>query len=341
LSDKPNSESAMTKPIQRWLPTLTLCLFAGGILSANEDPHKKKEEAKSVAHKVEAPKTEAPKTEVKKEEPKPAAAPVPTAKPPAARPSPMRGASTRRPPVRRLAVSHRTTAPVTVTASPEPAASPAAPSTAVIHLVTHSADSPSRAGFPVPEEIAGMIESRNKAERERTEWARLERERQAMEQSLAERERALSARETAMRKPDSDAEPPPVARKRVDKNLLTNEGLVKLADAGYDEVFLIQLIRRRPSKFDTTVEGLSYLMQAGLTQQLVRTVLAVEEWERAGRAEELAGAPPPTTIPAGMKEVRQKVWVPHGELRPGERGVMLLEPSGERWYWVPDGSAYR
>ncbi|MEP7363363.1 MAG: hypothetical protein ABI972_08920, partial [Acidobacteriota bacterium] len=350
-SDKPKDGSVMTKPTRPWLPMLALCVWAGGSLLANEDPHKK-EEAKPAQKKAEAPKQEA--KEAKKEEPKPVPAPPPAAKPPAAKPAPVRAASMRRPPVRRPAVTRRTTAPITVTASPESAAPPA-PSTAVIHLVTHSADGPGASGFPVPDEIAKMIESRDKAERDRMDWARVERERQAMEQSLAERERALAAREAALRRPEPQPEPQPqpVVRKRVDKNLLTNEGLVKLADAGYDETFLLELIRRRPSKFDTTVEGLSYLMQAGLTQQLVRTVLAVDEWERARRAEALAGASaattvaggqppsPPATIPAGMKEIHQKVMVPQGQLRAGERGVMMLEPSGERWYWVPDGSANR
>lgn len=201
--------------------------------------------------------------------------------------------------------------------------------------------------MPVPDEIARLAEAREKAERERDERVRLERERLALEQSLAERERALEAREAALAKPQPDSETPPAARKRVDKNLLTNEGLVKLAEAGYDETFLMELIRRRPSKFDTTVEGLSYLMQAGLTQQLVRTVLAVDEWNRAGKAEALAfaaapgAASAPPAIPADMREIRQKVLVPQGQLRAGERGVMMLEPSGERWYWVPDEKSNR
>jgi hypothetical protein len=201
-----------------------------------------------------------------------------------------------------------------------------------------------------------MIDTRDKAERDQLERVRLENERLVLEKALAERERALAAREAALHQQESPpASAPVTARKRIDKNVLTNEGLVKLADAGYDEAFLMELIRRRPSKFDTTVDGLSYLAQAGLTQQLVRTVLALDEWERARKAEELAGAAapptpvaagsapalPPTTIPAGMKEVRQKVMVPQGQLRAGERGVMMLEPSGERWYWVPDGVANR
>lgn len=341
----------MTKPTRLWLPMLALCVWAGAALAASEEAHKKKEEPKAAPHKTESPKPEAAKPAAKPEAAKPAPVAAPAT---AAKPSPMRAAPMRRAPVRRPALARRTTPPVTVTASPEPPASPASPSTAVIHLVTHSADGTTANGLPVPGEITRMIEARERAERDRMERAHLDREREAREQMLAERERALAAREAALRKPDPEPEPLPVVRKRVDRAVLTNEGLVKLADAGYDEAFLMELIRRRPSKFDTTVEGLSYLMQAGLTQQLVRTVLAVDEWERARKAEELAGAvppapvaggsmppPPPAAIPAGMKEVRQKVMVPQGQLRAGERGVMMLAPSGERWYWVPDGSANR
>jgi len=339
----------MTYPKRFWLPVLAICLWAGGVLPASEAPAKTKDEAKAAAHKQEAPKTEA-----KKDSPKPApAAPPVAAKPSPAKPAAPRSASIRRPPVRKPAVTRRATAPVTVTASPEPPASTASPSTAVIHLVTHSADGASAGGLPVPDEISKLIEERARAGQARADWVRSERERLAMERALAERERAVSIREAAVRQPEPEPEPAAPARKRLDRNLLTNHGLVKLADAGYDEVFLMELIRRRPSQFDTTVEGLSYLMQEGLSQQLVRTVLAVDEWERARRAEELAGAsmpaplagapaqPPTVEIPAGMIEVRQKVMVPQGQLRAGERGVMMLAPSGERWYWVPDGAGSR
>lgn len=349
----------MTTTTRPWLPLLALSVCAAGLLPASDDSHKKPVETKPAAKdapKADAHKADAHKAEAKKEAPKPAPAPPAAAKPAPPPSAPVRSASIRRAPVRKPAVTHRATPPVTVTASPE-AAAPPAPSTAVIHLVTHSAGSAMANGFPIPAEVTKVAEEEDRAVRERAEWARVERERQEMERTLAQRERTLAAREAALRQPEPEPEPqpepkyPPVMRKRVDRNVLTNEGLVRLADAGYDEVFLMELIRRKQGKFDTTVEGLSYLMRAGLSQQMVRTVLAVEEWERARRAEELAGvsppppvasgappAAPPVAIPAGMKEVRQKVMVPDGQLRAGERGVMMLAPSGERWYWVPDAA---
>lgn len=239
----------------------------------------------------------------------------------------------------------RAAAPVTVTASP-PASEPVAqPSTAVIHLVTHAAGDSGTTGFPVPPGVASLLEEREREEKARQEWERAGRERREKEQALEERERNLAAREAAARSPAAEAPAERPARKRIDRNLLSNEGLVRLAEAGYDEVFLMDLIRRKAARFDTSVEGLEYLMKAGLSQQLVRSVLAVEEWERARRNEELAAAQAgtperaPADLPADMKPVRQKLMVPGGQLRAGERGRMMLAPSGERWYWVPDAGA--
>jgi len=53
---------------------------------------------------------------------------------------------------------------------------------------------------------------------------------------------------------------------------LTNQGLVQLAEAGYSERFLLDLIQSRPARFDTTVQGLVFLAQQGLSENLVRAV---------------------------------------------------------------------
>lgn len=53
---------------------------------------------------------------------------------------------------------------------------------------------------------------------------------------------------------------------------LTNQGLVQLAEAGYSEQFLLDLIKSRPARFDTSVEGLVFLARQGLSENLVRAV---------------------------------------------------------------------
>src|SRR5690349_3688298 len=56
--------------------------------------------------------------------------------------------------------------------------------------------------------------------------------------------------------------------------ILTNQGIVALSDAGYDEDFLIDLIQSRQTRFDTSTEGLSFLAQHGLCEHVVRMMIA-------------------------------------------------------------------
>src|SRR5271167_3386352 len=51
---------------------------------------------------------------------------------------------------------------------------------------------------------------------------------------------------------------------------LTNDSIVTLAKAGFDELFILQLIRNSRTNFDTSVEGLITLKQAGITEDLIR-----------------------------------------------------------------------
>lgn len=57
---------------------------------------------------------------------------------------------------------------------------------------------------------------------------------------------------------------------------ITNQGLVQLAEAGYSEAFLLDLIQTRPTRFDTTVGGLVYLAKQGLSEKLLRTVAGLD-----------------------------------------------------------------
>ncbi len=51
---------------------------------------------------------------------------------------------------------------------------------------------------------------------------------------------------------------------------LTNDNIVTLAKAGFDELFILQLIRSSRTNFDTSVPGLVTLKQAGLSEELIR-----------------------------------------------------------------------
>jgi hypothetical protein len=51
---------------------------------------------------------------------------------------------------------------------------------------------------------------------------------------------------------------------------LTNESVVTLAKAGFDEMFILQLIHTSRTNFDTSVQGLVVLKQAGVSEELIR-----------------------------------------------------------------------
>src|SRR5215471_21860945 len=56
------------------------------------------------------------------------------------------------------------------------------------------------------------------------------------------------------------------------RHVLTNESIVTLAKAGFDELFIIERIRTSRTHFDTSVEGLVALKQAGLTEDVIRAI---------------------------------------------------------------------
>ncbi len=53
---------------------------------------------------------------------------------------------------------------------------------------------------------------------------------------------------------------------------LTNDSVVTLAKAGFDELFILQLIRSSRTNFDTSVEGLVTLKKAGVSEELIRSM---------------------------------------------------------------------
>jgi hypothetical protein len=54
---------------------------------------------------------------------------------------------------------------------------------------------------------------------------------------------------------------------------LTNESIVTLAKAGFDELFILELIRHSRTNFDTTVEGLIALKKTGVSEDLIRMMV--------------------------------------------------------------------
>lgn len=153
----------------------------------------------------------------------------------------------------------------------------------------------------------------------------------------------------------------------VNERLLTNEGLVVLARAGYNERFLTELVQAQPGRFDTSVEGLVYLAKQGISEKLVRLIIArqrANEQRDAERAAQEAEEPmlpiTPTAVSGGrpgphipprnphppkpvkMKVVNQKLLVP---ATPGQNlgtnPAIIVERRllGDRYYALPGAQA--
>jgi hypothetical protein len=74
---------------------------------------------------------------------------------------------------------------------------------------------------------------------------------------------------------------------------LTNENVVTLVKAGFDELFLLQLIRSSRTNFDTSVSGLVVLKQAGVSEDLIRMMAMPQPSAPAAPA----GTAPPAKAP--------------------------------------------
>jgi hypothetical protein len=70
---------------------------------------------------------------------------------------------------------------------------------------------------------------------------------------------------------------PPVAAQDytvtvLSRERLTNASVIKLSRAGFDELFIIERIHTSRTDFDTSVEGLIALKQAGVSEDLIHVV---------------------------------------------------------------------
>lgn len=63
------------------------------------------------------------------------------------------------------------------------------------------------------------------------------------------------------------------------KNILTNQGVVALARAGYSEGFIIDIIYLKQTQFDVSVDGLAWLAKQGLSERVIRTMVTNERKE--------------------------------------------------------------
>jgi hypothetical protein len=74
---------------------------------------------------------------------------------------------------------------------------------------------------------------------------------------------------------------------------LTNESVVTLAKAGFDELFILQLIHSSRTNFDTSVQALVVLKQGGVSEDLIRSMAMPQASPPAAPAATMPAKAPP------------------------------------------------
>ena len=88
-----------------------------------------------------------------------------------------------------------------------------------------------------------------------------------------------------------------------DRQVLNNEGIVDLAKAGFSEAFILDLVQIKRTKFDITVEGLTLLAKKGLSERVIRAIVANSNKPESGGAG-------PSVIPEAQRAPRQASEAP-------------------------------
>lgn len=106
------------------------------------------------------------------------------------------------------------------------------------------------------------------------------------------------------------------------KNLLTNEGVLLLAEAGLGERFLLELIEHKTSRFDTSAEALANLARHGLTENVLRALVRKQDQPATAPSSMETAALEPHLLRG--KVVRQRMLVP--DAAGGNVAIMTMAP---------------
>jgi hypothetical protein len=106
-----------------------------------------------------------------------------------------------------------------------------------------------------------------------------------------------------------DADPPPPS------DVLTNEGIVQLSNAGFSDSFIVQKILLSRTRLDTTVDGLTLLRRNSVSERLIEYILRHEAQPMPTAASPSPQAAPPALI--RMKVVKTKLLVPASDASAG------------------------
>jgi hypothetical protein len=148
----------------------------------------------------------------------------------------------------------------------------------------------------------------------------------------------------------ADTIPHVVPPSGISKNVLTNMGVALLAKAGYSEGFIIDIIHHKQTQFDVSAEGLAWLAGQGLSERIVRTMVANENKEQRTAivpASIQVVTQPPSAVPTASAtqaaasrtqkvpmQVSIGVAMPTPEPSPASWYVRSWEP--DRWYIIPN-----
>ena len=94
------------------------------------------------------------------------------------------------------------------------------------------------------------------------------------------------------------------------RHTLTNDSVITLAKAGFDELFIFERIVHSRTRFDTTVEGMVALKQAGVSEDLIRVMAArdVRPFPIPGDPASTPLHPAPAASPASRIVVNKHWW---------------------------------
>jgi hypothetical protein len=84
------------------------------------------------------------------------------------------------------------------------------------------------------------------------------------------------------------------------QNTLTNHDIVVLAQAGFNENFIADFISMSRTRFDTSVTGLAEMAKEGLTERLIRVMLANATQD--GNAAAAGSSAGPVMVPAALTD---------------------------------------
>jgi hypothetical protein len=107
-------------------------------------------------------------------------------------------------------------------------------------------------------------------------------------------------------------------------DVLTNEGVVQLSNAGFSDGFIVQKIQLSRTRLDTTVEGLTFLRRNSVSERLIEYVLQHEAQPMPPAAAPGTQTGAPALV--RMKIVKTKLLVPAEDI-PGGSGLFHRQAS--------------